>query len=188
MNIEDTMKNKYGFIKLEKGTILYHMFNNIDNNIFYFHPSEANIQRLNYIFEERYEIIKDIELPLLFNITDNYHICSNKKIILLFHKNNSIFKNGYLSTNPTNQGLQLIIKDITIYLKKISDKQNIKYGWNIINKTYPDYIKLSNIKIFINENIKYNMEKYIEKMKNNNWSNSLTMIIDNNPIEYYKTV
>ena len=189
MNFDEEIKRKYGKIRIEKGIILYHMFNDTtNNNIFYFHPSEANIQRLNYIFEERYELIKDIELPLLFNITDNYKIRSNKKYILLFYKNNSIFQDGYISSNPTNQGLQMIINEPSTYLKKISEKQNIRYGWNIINNIYPIYTNISKIIFFINQNMKDNLEKYIQKMKNNNWSNSLILILYNNCIEYYETI
>jgi hypothetical protein len=185
---ETTIKNGYGKVKLCKGFKLYHMLKDIsdNNDIFYFHTSESNVRRLGYLFEERYEVTEDIELPVLFWAPYSYRLIP-LKYVAYYHKINNMFKYGCITTTPTGSGLQLIIKNKEGILQKISEPQKIKYGWLEENESiYPFYINSAGIILYINTDFQNHFEKYIKYHKDSNWINSLIILNDKNPIEYFE--
>jgi hypothetical protein len=156
------------------------------NELFYFHPSESNVGRLGYLYEERYEVTEDIELPVLFTVESTYKMRHVWGYAIEFRKNKSIFKYGFIGTTPTGEGLFLGLRYPSSFLKKISDARKIKYDWNEYNKSiYPFYANTSKIILSMNSRFKNEFDDYIEFHKDNNPTNSLTQIIDNNPIEYF---
>ena len=185
---EKKLKERYGYITIYKGSKLYHMIKdtNDNNNFFYFHPSESNVRRLGYLYEERYEVTEDIELPVLFNVENKCRMRHIFGYAIEFRDNNNIFKYGMIDTTPTGEGLQLILKHPSPFMKKMSDTQKIKWGWLEDNESiYPFYVNSSKITISMNNIFRKDFTKYIKFHKNNNCRNSLTMIIDKEPVDYF---
>ena len=186
-NFEDKIIRECGICIIPKGQKLYFLMNNDSTNIplFYFQMSETNVRRLNYLYEERYEVVEDISLPVLFSVSDNYNLVSRRKLSFELHEKRILLKDGWITTTPTCQGLQLNILNSYKYLKKIEEKKNITYGWLVKNNiSYPNYLEKTNIQFILNISMKNNIEYYINKMKTDNWENSFIDIINNNPIKY----
>jgi hypothetical protein len=186
--IETKLKQQYGYLTIHKGCKLYHMLKDLSdtNELFYFHPSESNVGRLGYLYEERYEVTEDIELAVLFTVPKMCRMIHVYGYAGIFHKNKSSFKYGYIGATPTGEGINLGLRHPSPFLKKISDARKIKYGWIEDNEsTYGYYIKTSKIILSMNSRFKNEFNDYIEYHKDSNWTNSLTQIIYNNPIEYF---
>jgi hypothetical protein len=186
--IETKLKQQYGYLTIHKGCKLYHMLKDLSdtNELFYFHPSESNVGRLGYLYEERYEVTEDIELAVLFTVPKMCRMIHVYGYAGIFHKNKSSFKYGYIGATPTSEGINMGLRHPSPFLKKISDARKIKYGWIEDNEsTYGYYIKTSKIILSMNSRFKNEFDDYIEYHKDSNWTNSLTQIIDNNPIEYF---
>jgi hypothetical protein len=184
MAYEEIIKKIVGSITITKGSKIYHMTKdeNDTNNIYYFHPCESNIDKLEYIFEERYEFTKDIELPIYFSVHSNCRLRQMKYSI----KYDNEYNNGYITATITRNGLQLILRKTSRFLKKISDTQQIHEKWSENNDTiYPYYIHNSKVIFSINNKLKSNFEKYIKDVLENNLTNSLIIINNINPIQYF---
>lgn len=156
--------------------------------LFYFQMSETNVRRLNYLYEERYEVVEDLSLPVLFSVSDKYKLIPTRSFLLQLYGEKIVFNDGWITTTPTSEGLQLTILNPEKYLKKIKEKENITYGWlEKDNISYPNYLEKTDIQFTLNTSMKNNIECYINKMKRCNWENSFTDIIKNVPIKYNST-
>ena len=187
--IETKLKQQYGYLTIHKGCKLYHMLKDLSdtNELFYFHPCESNVVRHGYLFEERYEVTENIELPVLFTVESMYRLGHVYGYANKFRKNKSIFKYGFIGTTPTGEGFVLGLKYPSSFLKKLSDPQKIKYDWKEYNQSiYEFYIKSSKIILSLNSRLKNEFDDYIEFHKDFVFANSLKILIDKNPIEYFE--
>jgi hypothetical protein len=189
VRIETRLQKKYGIAKINKACKLYHMLKDLSdtNELFYFHPSESNVEKTECLFEERYEVTEDIEIPIIFNISESPDTKHRYNYIKDFYENKSLFTYGFIQNVETGYGLQLILKHPSSFLKKISDAQEICYDLMKDNKSvYEMYANSSTIILSMNRRLQNQINEYITHNNEcSNCKNSLTQIIDRNPIEYF---
>jgi hypothetical protein len=155
------------------------------------------------LFEERYEVTEDIEIPIIFNITEPeaeaessdtrtydielYYKTHRHNYIEDFYNKKSLFTYGFIQNVDTGYGLQLILKHPSPFLKKISDARDIQYELlKNDNTIYKMYANSSNILLSMNSRLQNQINEYIvHNNEYSNWKNSLTQIIDKNSIEYF---
>ncbi len=187
--MEDKYKHEFGSILLQKGTIIYHL-SSIDeedfqkNYTFYFHPSEACIRRLNYYYICKYELLEDIELPVVFRFDRCHALTLDRKSFQLFINKRDTVNIGWMSCTPTGHGLQIFIPKPNTYFKKLDNLERIRYNYESFD-TYKVYIDIFPPKIKMNYIHKSQIDAYIKYYKESNWINILTRIIDNYNIEYF---
>jgi hypothetical protein len=205
VRIETRLQKKYGIAKINKGCKLYHMLKDLSdtNELFYFHPSESNVEKTECLFEERYEVTEDIEIPIIFNITEPeaeaessdtrtydielYYKTHRHNYIEDFYNKKSLFTYGFIQNVETGYGLQLILKHPSSFLKKISDAREIHYELlKNDNAIYEMYANSSTILLSMNNRLQNQINEYITHNNEcSNWKNSLTILNDKNPIEYF---
>jgi hypothetical protein len=187
--MEDKFKQDFGSITLQKGNILYYLSitNEIDFNnnfCFYFHPSEACVRRLNYKYISKYELVEEIEIPIILEFKRRYALSVDRKISrLLLNKKNDV-NVGWLSCTPTGHGLNFFIPNPYKYLQKIDIIESLSYDYDTYN-TYKLYINNFTSKIKMNKIYKAEIDAYIKYYKDSEWNNTLINIINNYDIEYF---